>query len=396
MYAKLREEAPVCGVRLGSGIYAWLLTRYDDIVAALKDERLANDRRNAPTRNRPKREQLLYHMFGALNRSMLASDAPDHARLRGLVQKAFTAGRVEQMRSRIESLTEQFLEAPLRRGHLDVVRDYALPLPTTIIAEMLGVPESDRERFHHWSDAILTLNAMEVLGMLRAAPFVVKFRSYIRKMVRLRRQQPQDDLIGALVQAEEAGDRLSEDELVAMIFLLLIAGHETTVNLIANGTLALLENPAEMERLRAQPELMASAVEELARYQSPLEFGNVRWARTAIKMDGVPVAAGDPLLLSLASANRDPQQFESPDKLDLTRSPNRHLAFGQGAHYCVGAILARMEGQIALTNLLRHCPDLRLAVPRERLRWRKSLVLRGLESLPVALNESMFRVAVAL
>ena len=332
-------------------------------------------------------------MFGALNRSMLAADAPDHARLRGLVQKAFTAGRVEQMRSRIESLTEQFLEAPLRRGQIDVVRDYALPLPTTIIAEMLGVPESDRERFHRWSDAILTLNAMELLGMLRAAPFVVKFRAYIRKMVRLRRQQPQDDLIGALVQAEEAGDHLSEDELVAMIFLLLIAGHETTVNLIGNGMLALLENPAEMEKLRAQPALMASAVEELARYESPLELGTARWARTDIKMNGVTIMAGDPVLLSLSSANRDPQQFESPDKLDLTRSPNRHLAFGQGAHYCVGAILARMEGQIALTNLLRHCPNLRLAVPREGLRWRKSLVLRGLESLPVAIGQASLAAA---
>lgn len=384
----MREEAPVCRVRLASGIYAWLVTRYDDVLAGFKDERLANDRRNVPTGNRPIKESVLFHMFGALNRSMLGSDPPDHARLRALVQKAFTGVRVEQMRSRIESLTHQLLDRAVASGHMDLVRDYALPLPTTIIAEMLGVPDSDREHFHRWSDAILTLNAMELIGVVRVAPVVVRFRRYIRKLVRLRRRQPQDDLVGALVAAEEAGDRLTEDELVGMIFLLLIAGHETTVNLIGNATLALLENPEELNKLRMQPAMMPSAVEELARYDSPLELPNVRWARAELDIAGTTIPAGDPVFLSLTSANRDPAQFPSPDTLDLMRTPNRHLAFGQGAHYCLGAILARMETQIALSTLLGRLPEFRLAVPRGELRWRRSFVLRGLRSLPLAFESA--------
>ncbi len=374
----------MCRVRLGRGVYAWLLSRYDDVLSAFKDPRLASNRENAPTQNRPLKEDLLHRLFGALNRNMLGSDEPDHGRLRGLVQQAFTAGRVEQMRLNIERLTEELLDRVAGRKQIDIVRDYALPLPTTVISQMLGVPLSDRERFHHWSDRILSLNAMEWLGMLQAAPVVVIFLRYLRKLVRLRRNHPQDDLASALVTAQQSRDKLSEDEVVAMIFLLLIAGHETTVNLIANGTLALLENPEQLAKLRSQPALMSSAVEELARYDGPLEFANVRWATCDVTISGVAVPKGEPFLLALVSANRDPQQFPAPDVLDFARSANRHLAFGQGMHYCLGAMLARMEAQIAFTTLLRRFPDFRLAAPRASLRWRKSLVLRGLESLPLA------------
>ena len=384
MYAWLREKSPVCRVRLARGVYAWLITRYDDVVAAFKDERLVSNRRNAPTECRPFKEDLLHRLFGPLNRNMLGSDEPDHGRLRGLVQQAFTPRRIEDLRSRIESLTEELLDAAVANNRLDVVRDYALPLPTIVIAQMLGVPVSDRERFHRWSDGILTLNAMEWMGMMRAAPLVVKFFRYLRKLVRLRRRQAQDDLVGALVAAEQAGEKLSEDEVVAMIFLLLIAGHETTVNLIGNGTLSLLENPAEQEKLRAQPSLMPSAVEELARYEGPLELANARWARCDVTIAGVTIPKGEPALLALVSANHDPHQFAAPETLNLSRAVNRHVAFGQGIHYCLGAALARMEAQIAFSTLLRRFRHMRLAVPRAELSWRKSLVLRGLKSLPLA------------
>ena len=206
---------------------------------------------------------------------------------------------------------------------------------------------------------------------------------YIRKLVRVRRRDPQDDLVSALVAAEQAGDKLSEDEVVAMIFLLLIAGHETTVNLIGNGLLSLIEHPEELEKLREQSSLMSSAVEELARYEGPLEFANARWARCDVTISGVTIPKGEPALLSLTSANRDPQQFTVPDVLDLTRGVNRHVAFGQGIHYCLGSALARMEAQIAFSTLLRRFPVVRLAVPRSKLSWRRSLVLRGLKSLPL-------------
>lgn len=372
-------------MRLARGVYAWLITRYDDVVAAFKDERLVSNRRNAPTERRPFKEDLLHKLFGPLNRNMLGSDEPDHGRLRGLVQQAFTARRIEDLRSRIEALTEELLDSAVANKHLDVVRDYALPLPTIVIAQMLGVPVSERERFHRWSDGILTLNAMEWMGMVRAAPLVVTFFRYIRKLVRLRRRETQDDLIGALVAAEQAaGDKLTEDEVVAMIFLLLIAGHETTVNLIGNGVLSLLEHPAELEKLRAQPSLTPSAVEELARYEGPLEFANARWARCDVTIAGVTIPKGEPALLALVSANHDPHQFATPNVLNLARAINRHVAFGQGSHYCLGAVLARMEAQIAFSTLLRRFPVMRLTVPRTALSWRKSLVLRGLKSLPLA------------
>lgn len=382
VYAWLRENSPVCRVRLARGVYAWLITRYDDVVAAFKDERLVSNRRNAPTECRPFKEDLLHKLFGPLNRNMLGSDEPDHGRLRGLVQQAFTPRRIEDLRSRIESLTDELVDA-VANNRFDVVRDFALPLPTIVIAQMLGVPVSDRERFHRWSDGILTLNAMEWMGMMRAAPLVVTFFRYIRKLVRLRRREPQDDLVGALVAAEQAGDKLSEDEVVAMIFLLLIAGHETTVNLIGNGMLSLLENPAEFERLRSQPSLMPSAVEELARYEGPLEFANARWARCDVTISGVTIPKGEPALLALVAANHDPQQFATPKRLNLARAANRHVAFGQGIHYCLGVALARMEAQIAFSTLLRRFPVMRLTAPRATLRWRRSLVLRGLKSLPL-------------
>ena len=383
LYARLRDEAPVARVRLW-GVPGWMLTRYDHVVAALKDARMACDRRNAPTEHRPLREKVLNRLTGALNRSMLTSDEPDHARLRGLVHQAFTSRRVEQMRARIEALANELLDKVAGQGKMDIIRDLALPLPSTIIAEMLGVPAADHELFHRWSDAMLSLSSMKASAIAGVVPTVFAFRRYIRRQVRLRRRNPGDDLISGLLGAEEAGERLSEEEVMGMIFLLLIAGHETTVNLIGNGTLTLMEHPTEMDRLRERPELMPSAVEELLRYESPLELTNVRWTRCPVTIENVSIPAGEPVLMNLVSANRDPRQFERADVLDLGRDPNRHLAFGAGGHYCLGAFLARLEAQVVFTVLLRRFPELHLALPRQQLRWRESLVLRGLQSLPVA------------
>ena len=222
--------------------------------------------------------------------------------------------------------------------------------------------------------------------MLRAVPSVIAFLRYIRRLIAARRAAPGDDLLGALVRAEEAGERLSEDELVAMVFLLLVAGHETTVNLIGNGALALLEHPDQMTRLRHDPELIKPAVEELLRYASPLETATERFAREDVIIAGVTVPRGALVYAALASANRDEREFPDADALDITREPNRHLAFGLGPHYCVGASLARLEGQVAIGTLLRRAPDLRPAVAPGAVRWRRGLVLRGLEALPVALS----------
>jgi len=378
VYRRLRDSAPVSRVRLPDGRWAWLITRYDDVASVLKDERFVKD----VFRARPGNPPWVPPLFRPLTRNMLDLDAPDHTRLRGLVHKSFTPRLIEQMRDRIQGLTESLIDAVEPTGRMDLIRDYALPIPATIIAEMLGVPPEDRRRFQRWSKSLVAASPSG-WGMLRAIPGAVAFLRYIRKLVRARRTAPQDDLVTALVRAEEAGQRLDEDELLAMIFLLLIAGFETTVNLIGNGTLALLEHPAQMQKLRADGSLLPSAVEELLRFDGPLETATERYAMEDVAIGGTTIPRGALVYAVLASANRDERQFPDPDSLDLTREPNRHLAFGLGVHYCLGAPLARLEGQIAFGTLLRRFPELRLAAPRAKLRWRRGLVLRGLESLPL-------------
>jgi len=380
-YARMRTEAPVHRVKLPDNREAWLVVRYDEAAAALKDERLGKDRFKTP--ELAAKQPWMPKSFLPLTHNMLDQDPPNHTRLRALVHKAFTPRLVENMRDRVESLTNELLEARLRTKEMDLIRDYALPLPSTIIAEMLGVPVEDRHRFHRWSNAMVTGDASKV-SLLRAMPGVLAFLRYVRKLVKERRAEPRDDLVSALIRAEESGEHLNEDEMVAMIVLLLIAGHETTVNLIGNGTLALLTHPDEMARLRNDPEMIQPAVEELLRFDGPLTMATERFARTDVDVAGVAVPRNALVFAVLSSANRDERQFERADTLDLSRAENKHLAFGLGAHYCLGAPLARLEGQIALNTLLRRAPDLRLAVPREKLRWRRGFVLRGLSSLPVA------------
>lgn len=311
---------------------------------------------------------------------MLDVDPPDHGRLRGLVHKGFTPRRIDQMADRVERLAEELLSRIGTRGTFDLLRDYALPIPSTIISEMLGIPASDQDRFHRWSGDIVAASAgINLRGVLSA----IRFVRYLKRVIARKSAEPADDLISALVQAEEASDRLSADEVLAMVFLLVIAGHETTVNLIANGTLALLQHPEELERLRAEPGLFRSAVEELLRFYSPVEVATERYAREPIEVAGVPIPKDALVCPVLASANRDESHFARPDELDLSRENNRHLAFGDGIHFCLGAPLARLEGRIALERLVSRFPGLKLAVPPSELRWRRGLHLRGLESLPV-------------
>lgn len=381
LFARLREEAPVHHVMLPGRQPAWLVPRYGDVLAALTGPQYAKDRRNARPGNRAVKQPWVPGIVRPLLRNMLDRDAPDHTRLRTLVQKAFTPSAVERMRARIHAVTHALLDAAAGRGRMDLIADYALPLPTTIIAEMLGVPAADARKFHRWSSAIVATTPSR-WGMLKAIPSVAAFLRYLRRIVRARRAEPRDDLATALVQAEEAGDRLDEDELVGMMFLLLVAGHETTVHLIGNSVLALLQHPTQLAWLRADPARIGPAVEELLRFAGPLKVATERYARSDIRMGETTIPQGALVYLVLASANRDAQHFPDPDVLDLGRAPNRHVAFGRGIHFCLGATLARLETQIALTTLLERTRALRLVSP-SALRWRAGLVLRGLERLPV-------------
>lgn len=371
-YARLRAEAPVCRTKL-FGKPTWLITRYDDVVAMLKDERLLKEWYPAT--------KWLFRFAGSITRHMLNRDAPDHTRLRALVQKAFTPKLIEHMRERIQSICDDLLNDLATNGRMELIRGYALPLPLTIIAALVGIPEQDRLRFHSFSRS--SISASTVAGALRSVPDQRSLTRQLRKLVEQRRREPRDDLITALVQAEEAGDKLSRDEVVAMIALLLIAGYETTVNLIGSGALALIQNPKQRQMLEQDPTVVDSAVEELLRYTSPLDVASQRFAREAMTIGSVNISQGDLVVAMLGSANHDETQFRDPEVLDLTRQPNKHVAFGQGAHFCLGAPLARLEGRIALTTLFRRFPDLRLAQAPESLRWRKSLIVRGLEELPV-------------
>jgi cytochrome P450 len=300
------------------------------------------------------------------------------------VSKAFTPRLIERLRGRIETLSEELLDFMERKGGAELVGDYALPIPATVIAELLGVPTEDRRKFHRWSGKLVSVSSSR--DMLRALPAALAFTRYLRKIIERRRAEPGDDLLTALVRAEEAGDKLSEDEVLAMAFLLLVAGHETTVNLIASGALALLDHPEQAEALSSDPSLTKPAVEELLRYTSPVELATERYAREDVEIAGTTIPRGELVLAVLGSANHDEREFEDPDVLNLTRDPNRHLAFGRGGvHHCLGAPLARMEGQIAISALLRRFPHARLAVPPETLRWRRGLFLRGLHMLPLGL-----------
>jgi cytochrome P450 len=386
LYQRLRREDPVTFVEETYYGPTWLVTRYEDIVALLNDPRFSSDRRNLADDGDRLNQWWMPKIFRALMDSMVLVDDPDHFRLRNLVHKAFTPRMIRRLEPRIEAISHELLDAVANQGVVDLIAAFALPLPLTVISEMMGVPEEDRLKFHKWSASFLDLSFDKPLELLPQLPNAFQMNRFFKQLIRMRQRQPADDLITALVQAEEAGDRLSEDELVAMLFLLLLAGHETTVNLIGNGTLALLENPTQLAKLRVRPELMDCAVEELLRFTNPVESLAPRYALEDVELGGHHIARGETLLLAIASANRDEAKFEQPQELDIERHPNKHVAFGLGIHYCLGAPLARLEGQVAFKVLLDRCPHLALAVPSEKLEWRRSATVRGLKALPVRLH----------
>jgi hypothetical protein len=375
-YRRLRTEDPVHH----SPLDFWVLTRYEDVVAVLRDPRFIKEPLAA----------LVAARFGVavppgVGVSMLDRDPPDHTRLRSLVSKAFTPRVVEGLRPRIQEIVDSLITRAEAAGSMDLIDEFAYPLPVNVICEMLGVPVEDHERFKGWSldiarglDSILLPPESEVPRRSGAARHAMG--DYFRGLVAEHRASPRGDLLSALIAAEEAGDKLSEDELLATCILLLIAGHETTVNLIGNGTLALLRHPGELRRLRETPGLIASAVEELLRYDGPVQR-TARIPSTDVTIGGRTIGKGEMVMPFIGAADRDPAQFTDPDRLDLARTDNRHIAFGWGMHFCLGAPLARVEGQIAIDALVRRLPKLELVTDEPE--YRQSLTLRGLKTLPV-------------
>ncbi len=382
-YARLRSSAPVYRAALPDGRGVWLITRYEDVLAVLKDHRFVKDWRGALTPEQLAQVPPIPEVMKPLSQNMLDTDPPDHERLRALVSKAFTPRLIERLRPRVQAISDGLLDAVQDRGEMDLIDDYAFPLPITVIAELLGVPAEDRNNFREWSDAAVSGNASQEYMEEILIPHMQAFTDYLRALFEEKRANPGDDLVSALVRAEEAGDRLSEDELLGMVFLLLVAGHETTVNLIGNGALALLQHPDQLRKLKEDPSLIKPAVEELLRYDGPVETSTERFAREDVEIGGQVIPRGEMVLVVLAAADHDPQRFSDPDELDITRTDNRHLAFGKGIHHCLGAPLARMEGQIAISTLLRRMPNLRLKGSPESLSWRPGMILRGLRGLPV-------------
>ena len=381
--AQVRSNDPLYGLRMEEdGRTTWLVTRYEDALAILKDQRFIKDFRRLLTPEQMAQFQgNIYSMF---NTHMLGFDPPDHTRLRALVNISFTPRLVEQWRERIQTVTDELIDALEQRSEhrADLIDEFAFPLPIIVITEMLGVPTEDRASFREWSNAMLDATGSPE-SFQRVREKLMGFVAYLTNLIAVKRQQPGDDLISRLLRAEADGDKLNETELLAMIFLLLVAGHETTVNLLGNGTLALLQRPAQKQLLQENPALIKNAIEEFLRFRSPIAIATNRWVSEDLEFGGKQMRRGDPVLVSLAGANHDPEIFGQPEELDITREENRHLAFGMGIHYCLGAPLARLEGQIAINTLLKRLPNLRLAVGAEELVWRPGLLLLGVSKLPV-------------
>jgi cytochrome P450 len=385
IYALLRTVRPVMKMPIegydGPGV--WFLTRYEDVNTVLRDPRFSADRLRAPiVRDNIERLPVFMQQAAQGTRSMLNTDPPDHTRVRKLVNKAFTPRRIEGLRRHIETIVDELLAPVLQSGRMDVIGALAAPLPAIVIAELLGVPPEDHRQFKAWASEIVASLGQPTIGERRgtALPAMQSLFGYLSDIIAARRTEPRDDLISAMVLAQEENDALSDSELLATSNLLLIAGHETTTNLIGNGLLALLREPDELERLRNDMTLLPTAIEELLRYDGPVQ-ATVRVAKEDVELGGHHIDEGSLLLVGIGAANHDPEVFEQPERLDIGRDPNPHLAFGLGVHFCLGAPLARLEGAIALRALLERFP--RLALATEAPEYRSNPVLRGLVSLPV-------------
>lgn len=382
-YRKLRERDPI---HRSPGADGWVLTRHRDVKAVLADARFSSDPRTFAGWEARRARNIRLGIADADVEpppTMLSSDPPVHTRLRNIVSKAFTPRAALQLRGRIETLVDESLSAAASRGEMELVRDLAVPLPVTVIAEMLGIPSEDRDTFKRWSDDFAnTLGRFNVENALRARRSGEEFSVYIEKVAEARRSEPRDDLVSALATTEIEGDGLTGPELATQCALLLAAGNETTTNLISNGVLALLRHPDQLEALRSQPDLIDGAIEELLRYDSPVQ-GASRNAPEDIEYEGVTFRKGEQVVLLIGGANRDPETYADPDRLDLQRAEEPHLSFGFGRHSCLGAQLARLEAKIAIGELVRRFPDLRLAT--DRVERNGHIVLRGVKALPIRL-----------
>jgi cytochrome P450 len=388
VYGLLRTVRPVMQVPVpdyeGPGV--WLLTRYRDVHGVLRDPRFSADRMNAPLfRDNLERLPAFIQQSASGLRSMLTMDPPDHTRVRKLVNKAFTPRRIGALRGHIEEIVDERLSEATRRGGMDLIHDLAEPLPAIVIAELLGVPAEDHRQFREWSSQLIAAIAAPTVQERREASMAPGLRllGYLRETIADRRREPRDDLISAMIQAQEESDALSDEELLATSNLLLLAGHETTTNLIGNGMLALLREPEQLDRLRREPELVPHAVEELLRFDGPVQ-ATVRVALEDVSIGDQVIPQGSLVIVSIGAANHDPEVFDEPDRLDVARDPNPHLAFGFATHFCMGAPLARLEAECAFAALIARFPDISLL--DDAPEYRPNPILRGLKRLELGLG----------
>jgi cytochrome P450 len=382
LFHRLQAEDPV---HWSDVLSAWVITRYQDVVAGLRDPRLSSERIPVFMGSLPEPLRREVSPLGQhLSRWVSQVNPPDHTRLRRLISIAFTPKTVEKVRPRVEELVHGLIDRVEQDGHMDLIEQLAYPLPATVISEMLGVPSEDQDQFRRWSDDIMAFVGVSILELSPIArkcyQSLCELTEYFEGVIQQCRSVPRDDLISALVAAEEQGDRLTAEELVAMCSQLLVAGHETTTQLIANGILTLLRHPGELQKLREDPSLITSAIEEVMRFEGPSQR-QTRLVVEDMEIGGKRIPKGATVLLMLGAANRDPAEFPNPDQFDIRRNPNPHVGFSSGIHYCVGAPLARLEGAVAINALLSRLPNLRLAT--QDLQWRENMSLRGLKALPV-------------
>lgn len=378
LYQRLRTHHPV---NLDSQLGCWVVTSYADVVAGLANRAFSSER--ARQRHMLQGEWArLNPLFVQIGNLMFFADPPRHTRIRSLINHAFSARMIQRWRPRIQETVDELLDAVQQQGEMDIIRDLALPLPMRVIADMLGVPPGDQLQFKHWSDDLVYFlgNAPDLAHCQQLMQSLEHFMDYFRGILQQHRLSPGDDLVDVLLHAEEQGVTLSEDELLVNCVGFFAGGHETTTNLVGNGMLALLRHPEQLRRLQEQPVLGVPAIEELLRYDSPVQF-TARMAKETTEVGGQKIYKGMSVMFMLGAANRDPARFHEPETLDIARQDNRHLAFGSNIHYCIGAALARLEGQIAIETLLRRMPDLRLT--DRPLHWQENLSFHGLTALPV-------------
>lgn len=391
---QLRQQGPVVQVLNHTLLPTWLILNYEDALPALKDERFSKQPLegeiwetiiNMPPWARktifPVVKPLFARLLNPVFDNLLNLDSPKHTRLRGLIHKAFSPQIINTLQTKVKTIVDNLLDQAQAKGQMEFISEFAYPLPVQVISEMLGVPEKDQAQYQAWAATLFDTS----VSPIKFLNDLSKQRKYVRQLAREKRVNPQDDLLSAMVLAEENGDTMNEEEIVSMASLLLVAGHETTVNLLGNGLALLLRFPDEMTALQQNPELVKTAIEEFLRFDAPVHVAPDRWAKEDITIAGVTIRKGEMMNVGIGAANHDAAQFEDPAVLDIRRANNRHLAFGQGLHYCLGAPLARMEAVYGFNALLERFPNLKLQNPNAALPWRGTPFFRGLTALPLKL-----------